>query len=153
MARDEVPERVVVGIDGSPASALALAWAARYAKAVGAHLRAVLAWQHPAAARPTQPAIALAGLRAEAEAAKQEELDKAVAATLGEPPYVGVESKLVYGHASQALIEESADADLLVVGSRGYDGFTGMLLGSVSLQCVTHAACPVTVVRHPSQRQ
>ena len=151
MLRGEPQERVVVGIDGSPASALALAWAARYARAVGAHLRAVLAWQYPAAAWPTQAGVAPAGVQDQMEVAKQEELDKALAATLGEPPYVEVESKLVYGHASQALIDESADADLLVVGSRGHGAFTGMLHGSVSMQCVTHAACPVAVVRHPSQ--
>lgn len=146
-------DRVVVGIDGSPASALALAWAARYAKAVGARLRAVLAWHYPAAIGPAPAGAAPRSVRDEVQVAKQEELDKAVAATLGEQPYVEVESKVVYGHASQALIEESADADLLVVGSRGHGEFTGMLLGSVSMQCVTHAACPVTVVRHPSQRE
>jgi nucleotide-binding universal stress UspA family protein len=50
-------------------------------------------------------------------------------------------------HPSAALIRIAADADLLVVGSRGFGGFKGLLLGSVSQQCVQHATCPVLVVR------
>jgi nucleotide-binding universal stress UspA family protein len=46
--------------------------------------------------------------------------------------------------------EESRQADLLVVGHRGHGAFTGMLLGSVSMHCVTNAACPVVVVRSRS---
>jgi nucleotide-binding universal stress UspA family protein len=50
-------------------------------------------------------------------------------------------------HPSEALLRASNDADLLVVGSRGLGGFGGLLLGSISQQCVQHATCPVLVVR------
>ncbi len=140
-------ERVVVGVDGSPASAMAMAWAARYAKTTGARVRAVMAWHYPAAIGPAPIGVAPAAVSADVERARLEELDKAIAATFGDPPSVEVERKVVYGHPSQVLIAESRDADLLVVGNRGHGGFTGMLLGSVSTHCVTHAACPVTVVR------
>lgn len=54
-------------------------------------------------------------------------------------------------HPSAALLRLAHGADLLVVGSRGLGGFAGVLMGSVSLQCVHHAPCPVLVVR-PSDR-
>ncbi|MDA8318925.1 MAG: universal stress protein [Actinomycetota bacterium] len=147
MTTEHSTELVVVGVDGSPASAMAMAWAARYAKAMGATVRAVLAWHYPAAAGPAPIGVAPAVVAGDIEQARREDLEKAIAATFGDPPSVKVEPKVVYGHPSQVLIDESRDADLLVVGSRGHGGFTGMLLGSVSTHCVTHAACPVTVVR------
>jgi len=45
------------------------------------------------------------------------------------------------------LIDKSAEVDVLVLGHRGRGGFASMLLGSVGLQCVQHARCPVIVVR------
>jgi len=54
---------------------------------------------------------------------------------------------VVEGHAAPVLLEAARGASLLVVGSRGHGEFTGMLLGSVSEHCVTHARCPVVVVR------
>jgi nucleotide-binding universal stress UspA family protein len=57
-------------------------------------------------------------------------------------------TEAVQGQAAGVLLHASRDADLLVVGSRGLGGFRGLLLGSVSRQCVDHASCPVVVVRH-----
>jgi nucleotide-binding universal stress UspA family protein len=141
-------ERVLVGVDGSPTSAIALAWAARYAKATGATIKCVFAWHYPTAAGPAPVGVAPANVTSEVEEARREELDHAIAACLGDRPAVPVEREVVYGHAAQVLTELSKDADLLVVGSRGHGGFTGLLLGSVSTHCVTHASCPVAVVRH-----
>jgi nucleotide-binding universal stress UspA family protein len=56
-------------------------------------------------------------------------------------------TEVAYGHPSQVLVEKSKTADLLVVGNRGHGAFTGMLVGSVSIHCVTNAVCPVVVVR------
>jgi nucleotide-binding universal stress UspA family protein len=147
MAGEGTAETIVVGIDGSPASALALAWAARYAKATGASIRAVRAWHFPAAAGTAPVGVAPASVTDEVKQAQHAELDQAIAATLGDEPQVKVEHKIAYGHPAQVLTDESGDADLLVVGSRGHGGFAGMLLGSVSMHCVTSAHCPVTVVR------
>ena len=63
-------------------------------------------------------------------------------------PRIDVQTTLVHSHPAQALIDESDGAELIVVGSRGRGGFTGMLLGSVSQAVLHHAACPVAVV-HP----
>lgn len=140
-------ERVVVGVDGSPASDLAMAWAARYARATGASVRAIMAWHYPSAAGYQSAPVAPGASPADAELALRAELDRAIAAAFGDPPSIQVARKLVHGHPARVLIDESTDADLLVVGSRGHGGFSGISLGSISTHCVMHAACPVTVVR------
>jgi nucleotide-binding universal stress UspA family protein len=50
------------------------------------------------------------------------------------------------GQPAHILLEEAANADLLVVGSRGLGGFRGLLLGSVSQQCAQHCPCPITIL-------
>ena len=57
-----------------------------------------------------------------------------------------IERRVVEGAPATVLVDESRQADLLVVGSRGHGGFAGLLLGSVSQQCAHHAACPVVIV-------
>jgi nucleotide-binding universal stress UspA family protein len=70
----------------------------------------------------------------------------------GPQPPPRVHARAAMGTAADVLTLESHDADLLVVGSRGHGGFAHMLLGSVSIQCVQHASCPVTVVHSPEAR-
>ncbi|HJV12473.1 MAG TPA: universal stress protein [Propionibacteriaceae bacterium] len=73
-------------------------------------------------------------------------LQKTVSEVLGNQPPVAVDARVAEGNAAKVLIDLSDDAEL-VVGSRGYGGFSGLLLGSVSQQVVAHAKCSVTVVR------
>ena len=77
----------------------------------------------------------------------QETLDKALTEVFGTADATHVQAQVAYGHPALVLVEESQHADLLVVGNRGHGAFTGMLVGSVSIHCVTNAACPVVVVR------
>ena len=140
-------ELVVVGVDGSAESVAALRWAARYATATGAQVRALLAWHYPTAAGEAPVGVAPEAIRAQTEAQMRATLDEAIAKAYAGQDSAGAEKHTAYGHPAQALIEASREADLLVVGSHGHGAFTGMLVGSVSIHCVTGAFCPVVVVR------
>jgi nucleotide-binding universal stress UspA family protein len=143
----------VVGVDGSETSHEALRWAAEEARLRSARLVAVYAWTFI----PPQPigdpgmlavpAGDLPGqLDAESEAARVA-LDDAVEVILGAQAGIEVERKLVERDPGEALVAESAEADLVVVGSHGRTGFRAALLGSVSRHVVDHARCPVVVVK------
>ena len=136
---------VVVGVDGSPGSVAALSWAGHYGAATGAVVWALHIWHYPTAAG-LPPGITPESVDDEVKANQRKELDEAIAKANLDPS-AQVESKIGYGHPAQVLISESENADLIVVGHRGRGGFTGMLTGSVSMQVVNHAACPVVVVR------
>lgn len=138
---------VVVGVDGSRASIAALDWAARYADATGAAVRAVLAWHSPSAPAASPVGPAPASPQHDIDAVLRKVLDDAVAEAFPGHLGIDVETRISRGHPAQVLIDKSKDADLLVVGSSGHGAFTGMLVGSVSIHCVTGAFCPVTVVR------
>jgi nucleotide-binding universal stress UspA family protein len=140
-------ELVVVGVDGSTESVAALRWAARYAAATGARLRAVLAWHYPGAAGAPAEGVTPDAVRAQTDEQMNQTLDEAIAKAYPGQEAPRVEKATTYGHPAQALIELSREADLLVVGSHGHGAFTGMLVGSVSIHCVTTAHCPVVVVR------
>jgi nucleotide-binding universal stress UspA family protein len=139
--------RVVVGVDGSAESVGALKWAAGYGAATGATITAVLSWHYPAPVGLAPVGVAPKPVSDEVRAHMEEALDKALAEVFGTSTPGNVKTKLAYGHPAAVLVEESRQADLLVVGHRGHGAFTGMLIGSVSIHCVTHAACPVVVVR------
>jgi nucleotide-binding universal stress UspA family protein len=138
---------VVVGVDGSEESVAALRWAADYAKAAGATVQALIAWHYPDVAGAAPVGHAPPPVRQETDEHIRATLDQAVRQVYPDPAAAGVQTMVAYGHPSQALVEASKEASLLVVGSRGQGAFTGMLLGSVSMHCVTRAFCPVTVVR------
>jgi nucleotide-binding universal stress UspA family protein len=164
--------RIVVGVDASPGALGALAWAADEARLRLASLQVVHAYHaqglaaplyYPsmealpgqaaaAGARPPEeePAETLEQ-RAQFQAAVRRQAEDLLEQLLHEldETIEGIDvrrSVLEDRHPAEALIELSADADLLVVGSRGRGGFTSLLLGSVSHQVVLHARCPVVVV-------
>jgi nucleotide-binding universal stress UspA family protein len=146
MAEGEARQLVVVGVDGSPESITALRWASRYAAATGAKVRAVHAWHYPAAFGRTE-GVTPRSVTAEVEQGMRDELAKAVAQVYQDQADPQLETALRYGHPVEVLVDESKAASLLVVGHRGHGAFTGMMLGSVSIHCVSSAFCPVVVVR------
>jgi nucleotide-binding universal stress UspA family protein len=137
---------LVVGVDGSSGSGAAVCWAAVEARRRGVPLHLVHAWLVPLVETSVVPVLGVRGgtaLRAEATRVLSEAAARAVAAA----PGIEVETSLVPGDAAAALIAAAGDADLLVVGYRGTGGFAGLLAGSVAVAAVSHAACPVVVVR------
>lgn len=137
-------EKIVVGIDGSEAAQRGLEWAVAEAAVRDARLVVVHAWQ-PSTAVMSPYGATLADPVSLADAARSTLVDSVAAADqtgLAIPP----EQVLVQGPAAPALIEAAHGSSLLVVGSRGRGGFTGLLLGSVSQQIAQHATVPVVIV-------
>jgi nucleotide-binding universal stress UspA family protein len=136
--------QIIVGMDASEGAAHALRWALDEGAGRGWEVRAVLAWsfldQHQLQATDTfDPGYN--------EDVARRLLADAVDRAVGADAAAGIELEVVCDLPASALVERSADADLLVVGARGLGGFKSLLLGSVSDQCLRHAACPVAVVR------
>jgi nucleotide-binding universal stress UspA family protein len=144
---------IVVGVDHSPGAKAALVFAEEEARLRGASLRAVHAWQYGyigyTGFEGGTPLLGgdINDLRAAAEAA----LEASVRDALPDSD-VEIERRAIQGVPASVLIDESRDADLLVVGSRGHGGFAQLLLGSVSQQCAHHSECPVVIV-HAKRRE
>jgi len=130
---------VLVGVDGSPNSIASLRYAWRIVEPAGGKITAITAWHMPQGYGdvalpdwdPSQDAEKISG-----EALKE--------AFDGNVP-AAVSAEIVQGPPAQILIDRSPDVDLVVVGSRGHGGFTGLLLGSVSSAVAAHAHAPVLV--------
>ena len=144
--------KIVVGIDGSEDAAKALGWALEEARLRHASLRVVHAWSVPLVlALPSADAFGIpepAESMEQVRAALEKQADNVLEAALTrvDADDVEIEGQIVEGKTARMLIEAASDADLLVVGSRGLGGFTGLLLGSVSQQCSHHAPCPLVIV-------
>jgi nucleotide-binding universal stress UspA family protein len=136
-----------VGVDGSDHSEQALEWAVKEAAirhapltVLAVHEVASNHWTgHPVIYPADQPEVEK--IRQAAQEATQKVVDQA-----GEPGPASVTVRAVSGLAASELIDASADADLVVVGSRGGGGFAKLMLGSVSSKVVHHAHSPVAVI-------
>jgi nucleotide-binding universal stress UspA family protein len=148
--RQEMPG-IIVGIDGSHHSTRALEWALKEAALQHAQLTVLTVHSVPASPWTGNPVVG------ERDADDQEmmlkaaeELTHKAASKLGEARPDSVMIRAISGYPARELVDESRDADLVVVGSRGAGGFAKLMMGSISSQVVEHAHCPVVVV--PSDR-
>lgn len=137
---------IVVGVDGSPGSRKALTWAAAEAADHGSDLVVVNVWEHTL--MPPAGSVSVSERYVpDSSQRTADELTQVIKEELGEEPAVFVQPVVKQGRPAKVLIEESANADLLVVGPRGHGGFVGLVLGSVSQHVAAYAKCPVVVVR------
>jgi nucleotide-binding universal stress UspA family protein len=139
---------ITVGLDGSDNSQRALEWAIKEAALRHADLN-VVAVHEVAVNYLTGNPIIVGEDHPIEEKAKQaaEEAVAKIVGGLGDSKPASINVRGVSGIPTKTLIEESQNADLLVVGSRGGGGFARLLMGSVSSQVVHHASCPVVVVK------
>lgn len=138
-SQEVIRPRIVVGVDGSPPSMRALAWAAAEAQLRGAILLIVHAdWARTAALEALAPGMLTF---------EQAVLDRALTKARALAPNVQVTGQLYEPPAAEALIEASDGAEMLVVGSRGLSGLKELTMGSVSSECAHHARCPVAIIR------
>jgi nucleotide-binding universal stress UspA family protein len=138
-------DEFVVGLDGSDESALALRWAAAVAELANAPVRAVEAWMYPKLS--VVPGVAPLVSPAEMDERTAEDVRDLVTKVLGAvPPFTSIEA--LRGPAAAAILQTLTPDSVLVLGTRGRGGFTGLLLGSVSRESIEYAPCPVVIVRH-----
>jgi nucleotide-binding universal stress UspA family protein len=145
---------IVVGVDGSPSARTALQFALEEATRRSARVRAVIAYRPPEY-WPVTSAMAVSPRSEPLAEAAQRIIDQTVAEVIAASgraeQAVPVDVRVLLGNPARVLLEQAAGADLLVVGHRGLGGFASMTLGSVGLQCVLYAPCPLTIVR-PTRR-
>lgn len=143
---DRTSGPVVVGVDGTGTSEAAIAFAFQAASFRGAELVAVHTWHDvvvPGSHRFQNPLVDPARIEQE----EREVLSERLAGWADKYPDVPVRQVLTTGRAVPKLLEQAETAQLLVVGSHGRGGFTGMLLGSTSHSLIIHSKAPVVVVR------
>ncbi|MFC7530920.1 universal stress protein [Actinoplanes sp. GCM10030250] len=139
-------QTIVVGVDGSPGSRKALTWAAAEAAEHAADLVVVNVWEHTLL--PPVGSVSVSERYVPDPSQRTaDDLLQVIKEELGDEPPVVVRPLVKQGSPAKILIEESAGADLLVVGQRGHGGFAGLVLGSVSQHVSAYAKCTVTVVR------
>lgn len=153
------PGRLIVGVDGTPPSVRALRWALGQAAQTSSAVDVVIAWQSDtrlAVAPLSAGAVAAEGagalltagdLDTQRAADARQTADRSVRLAAGGRPDVHVRVWAMRGQATTVLSELAGPADLLVVGPSGHHAVVGAILGSVTTYLITHARCPVVVVR------
>ncbi len=146
-------ERIVVGIDGSEYSPAPLRLAGRLAAALGTPLEVITCvgfsdFYLAAHLPPGNPEMTT---RLEEVATRL--VEQAIETAFGQDRPAGLSTTVKFGSPAKVLVEESKDAQLLIVGRRGHGGFLNQVMGSVSSACATHAFCPVLVVGQESGDQ
>jgi nucleotide-binding universal stress UspA family protein len=145
----EPARKVVVGIDGSDESATALRWAVGYARRIDAVVRAVAVWHQPLqfgmAAVPPPPRQAF-----EAEAGHW--LTAALPSLRPDEAGAPIQTRTAEGDPSSILVEQAADAEVLVLGNHGRGAVSSALVGSVAQRCVQRCGCPVVLVPRSAEQ-
>ncbi|MDM4719112.1 universal stress protein [Micromonospora sp. WMMA1363] len=145
---DRTDGPVVVGVDGSEVSRLAVEFAVAEASLRDAELMALHTYRYPVSGGPGD----MLPLVYDEEQLRHEErrvLAESLAGIAERWPDVPLRRETIRGRPARLLTEASRRAQLMVVGGQGRGEFTGLLLGSVSQSVLHHADCPVAVVRAP----
>jgi len=138
---------IVIGYDGSEFADEALRKGLWLAARLGVRARIIRAWTISTAPRPASWSPGYVPPVEDFAQAVKDQLKQQIADRLAQFPNVEVELEVPHGAAGRELVRASEGARVLVVGTRGLGGFSGLLLGSVSDQVVEHAQCDVLVVR------
>jgi nucleotide-binding universal stress UspA family protein len=139
--------RVVVGVDGSSSSVRALRFARDAAAVRKAQLLVLHAWTLPYLALTARTWQVPREAAEESKAQAGHRLDESLRQAAIDPTLPDVQASLVEAFPAAALLGAAKTADLMVVGTRGHGGWKGLLLGSVSMQCLAQSPCPVIVTR------
>jgi nucleotide-binding universal stress UspA family protein len=135
---------IVVGVDGSETGRHALGWALDEAARTGSEVRAVTAWSADMSLQP-----GLYDPKAAAQRAGQILANEVLAVTADRPESVPVRQEAIEGDPAGTLVAAASEAAMLVLGSHGHSRVFQAVLGSVTAECVRHAACPVVVIPPP----
>lgn len=148
MSSSSADSGIVVGVDGSPQSKAAVAWAAHEAALRGSRLTLVHALTDPSVAAWLDVPLPADYWTEQSAMAKDllEDAARAARAAAPQDRAVAIEQKSVSGSPLAVLVDSSEDAEMVVVGCRGLGGIQRALLGSVSSGLVHHAHCPVAVI-------
>ncbi|MGW0765805.1 universal stress protein [Streptomyces sp. NPDC002676] len=145
-ARAGTRGRIALGVGEKPESSAAVRFAVEEASLRRVPLAAVRAWRRPAHATTGHPLLA----GEPAHVRQQQAVELLEEALRDTPADLETDRRAVEGHARDALVAASFEADLLVIGSRRHHGHLGLPLGRVAHGVLHHGACPVAVVPEPS---